>query len=277
MAEETHYLGIKFDNNVSSYFFSTSLPDLNVGDKIVAETARGLEVGTVSFKPVPIETYKHIFELKPILRPATDDDLLIQQENKKRADDALKVAREEVQKLGLEMHVLSAIYALDGTKLTFTFVADNRVDFRELNKILAYKYHCRIEQKQIGARDKAKMFGGIGACGLPLCCSSFLNEMETISINRAKNQMLSLNIGKLSGACGKLLCCLAFEDDNYTEQKKKFPKIGDTFFVNNVKFRVDSFNIFSREIKVSSEEEVNILTLEEFNSLRKKKVERNAE
>lgn len=274
MAEELFYTGIKFDNSAVNYFFSTSFGDLNIGDKIVAETARGLEVGTVSFKPVPIENYKHKFELKPLLRRATDDDLLIHDANIKKADEALKTAKTEVKKLGLDMHVLTAIYALDGTKLTFTFVSDNRVDFRELNKILAYKYHCRIEQKQIGSRDKARMYGGIGACGLPLCCASFLNEIETISINRAKNQMLSLNIAKLSGACGKLMCCLAFEDDNYTEQKKLYPKVGETFFVNDIKYHVDSINIFSREVKVSSEEDVDVLSLSDFNLLKKGKLKK---
>ncbi len=267
--DERFYVGVKFDNNAFNYFFATDDENLRQGNQVVVETTRGLEIGTVAFTPLPIESYKHPFELKPIIRVADADDLLIQNENRKKSIEALEIAKKDVKALNLDMRLLGATFSLDGTKVTFTFVADERIDFRELVKQLAYRFRCRIELKQIGPRDKSKMTGGIGVCGLPLCCATFLSEMETISINRAKNQMLSLNIPKLSGPCGKLMCCLTYEDEAYNELKKQFPRIGENITIDEIKFKVDSINLFSKEIKLVGEEEVKILSLDEFNDLNK--------
>lgn len=261
MMEITHYAGVKFTSSGKAYYFGTDLADLQVGEKIVAESIRGLQVGEVASNPVEIANYKSSLELKPIIRRATEDDILLFEENNKRAKQSMKIAMEEINKLGLEMRPIDAEYALDGTKLTIAYVADDRVDFRELLKVLAYRFHCRIELRQVGSRDKAKMVGGIGLCGLPLCCSTFLGSMEGISINRAKNQMLSLNIPKLSGHCGKLICCLLYEDDAYTEMKKDFPQIGEIFKDGEESFKVTGLNLLSRSVKLENQDDIRVVPL----------------
>ena len=176
----------------------------------------------------------------------------------------MKFCADEIRNLNLDMHLLDAEYTLDGSKITVTYVAEERVDFRELLKILAGRLRCRIELRQIGSRDKAKMVGGIGICGLPLCCSTFLHSFDGISISRAKNQMLSLNIPKLSGHCGKLICCLLYEDDQYSELKKDFPSVGERFSLDGLSYRVTSYNVLSRMIRVESDEDVKFLPLEDI-------------
>jgi cell fate regulator YaaT (PSP1 superfamily) len=150
------------------------------------------------------------------------------------------------------MDLIAVEYLFDRSKLIFSFVAEDRVDFRELLRTLATRYHTRIELKQVGARDRAKMHGGIGICGLPLCCTTFLNEFDNISITRAKNQMLTLNIPKLTGHCGKLLCCLKYEDDLYSELRAEMPKIGTRYTYNNEIYRIVSMNVLSRMIKLEN-------------------------
>ena len=262
--EIKYYAGIKFSNSGKAYYFGTDIADLAIGEKVVAESIRGMQVGEVASLPVAISEYKSSLELKPLIRRATSDDLLLYEENAKRAKESMRIAMEEINKLGLEMRPIDAEYALDGTKLTIAYVADDRVDFRELLKVLAYRFHCRIELRQVGSRDKAKMVGGIGLCGLPLCCSAFLTNMEGISINRAKNQMLSLNIPKLSGHCGKLICCLLYEDDAYTEMKKDFPRIGDLYKENEMVFKITGLNLLSRTVKLECEGDVRFVSLPEL-------------
>ena len=163
------------------------------------------------------------------------------------------------------MNLISCEYTLDKSKVLFSYLADDRVDFRELLKVLASKLHTRIELRQIGSRDKAKMIGGLGVCGLPLCCSTFLNEFDGISINRAKNQMLAINIPKLSGQCGKLICCLKYEDDAYTEERRNFPDLGSRLFIDKVEYTVTSVNILSRIVKIENQDDVKFIPLEDFN------------
>ena len=266
--EITHYAGVKFSSSGKAYYFGTDIADLKIGDKVVAESVRGMQVGEIALAPVEIEKYSSSLELKPIVRKATEDDLLLYDENLKRAKEAMRISMEEINKLGLEMRPIDAEYALDGTKLTIAYVADDRVDFRELLKVLAYRFHCRIELRQVGSRDKARMVGGIGLCGLPLCCSTFLTSMEGISINRAKNQMLSLNIPKLSGHCGKLICCLLYEDDAYTEMKKDFPAIGRLFSDGEVTYKVTGLNLLSRTVKIESEDDIKFISLAELKKYR---------
>lgn len=259
-----YFVGIKFAKSSKSYFFGTDIDGLQIGDKVVADSIRGIQIGTVAEEPKSIQEYKSQLELKEIVRKATNDDIFIYQENAKRAQNSLKITIQEIEKLNLDMHPIDAEYALDGSKLTITYVADDRIDFRELLKVLASRFHCRIELRQIGSRDKAKSIGGIGICGLPLCCATFLNDMEGISINRAKNQMLSLNIPKLSGHCGKLICCLLYEDDAYTDLKKTLPRLGETFKKDGVIYKITSINVLSRELKIEAEDDIQFVPYEDI-------------
>ena len=272
--EITHYVGIKFSNSGKAYFFGTDIKDLQIGQKVVAESVRGLQLGEVATPVFDISTYKSSLELKPMVRAATEDDLLLHETNQKRGKQALKDALVEIEKLGLEMNPIDAEFALDGSKVTITYVAEERVDFRELLKVLASKFRCRIELRLVGPRDKAKMVGGIGLCGLPLCCKRFSTDVESVSINRAKNQMLSLNIPKLSGHCGKLICCLLYEDDAYTDLKKDFPPLGTLYEREDGKiWKVSSYNVFSKHVKLTCESDYEFVPLQE--ALKLKKVNRN--
>ena len=259
------FVGVKFFNTPRAYFFGVTedIP-FAVGEKVVVETMRGLELGEIAIEPISMDKYENQLGLKPILRKATDVDIKIYEANQKDAISALEFSKNEAEKLNLDMNFISCEYTLDKTKVLLSYVADERVDFRELLKSLASKLHTRIELRQIGSRDKAKMIGGIGICGLPLCCSTFLNEFDGISINRAKNQMLAINIPKLSGHCGKLICCLKYEDDIYSEERKNFPDLGTKLFIDKVEYTVTSVNIISKIVKIENDEDVKFIPLEDL-------------
>ena len=263
--EYTHFVGVKFSNTPRAYFFGLKDIELAMGDRVVVETIRGVELGTIVIEPISIDKYSNGLLLKPILRKATDTDIRLSEINQKDALFAMDICQTEVKKLNLDMNLISCEYTLDKSKVLFSYLADDRVDFRELLKVLASKLHTRIELRQIGSRDKAKMIGGIGVCGLPLCCSTFLNEFDGISINRAKNQMLAINIPKLSGQCGKLICCLKYEDDAYTEERKKYPELGSKWFIDRVEYTVTSVNILSRIVKIENEDDIKFIPLDDFN------------
>jgi cell fate regulator YaaT (PSP1 superfamily) len=266
MAEDKHYfVGIKFKGTDKSYYFSTDMSDLKVGDLVVVETVAGYEIGTICTALMDQATYNNNLELKPILRKPTSEDLSDYQMGLEESERALKIAEEEIKRLGLPMHLLEANYTLDGSKVTITYTSENRVDFRELLRILAPQLKCRIELRQIASRDKAKMVGGIGICGLPLCCSTFLDQFDGISISRAKNQMLTLNIPKLSGPCGKLICCLLYEDDAYTEAKKEFPRLGQVVHLEEGDYTIVGMNILNKQIKLSGYQDLKFLPLDEVN------------
>ena len=261
-----YFVGVKFFNTPRAYFFGLEEENLLlVGDKVIVETMRGLELGEITIEPNSIDKYESNLGLKPILRRANDVDVKIYESNQKDAKTALEISKNEAEKLGLDMNFVSCEYTLDKTKVLLSYVADDRVDFRELLKSLASKLHTRIELRQIGSRDKAKMIGGIGICGLPLCCSTFLNEFDGISINRAKNQMLAINIPKLSGHCGKLICCLKYEDDIYSEQRKNFPELGTKLFIDKVEYTVTGVNIISKVVKIENTEDVKFIPLDDLN------------
>ena len=262
--EYTHFVGVKFSNTPRAYFFGVNNIELQLNDKVVVETIRGTELGTVAIEAISIDKYSNGLLLKPILRKATDTDIKLAEINQKDAAFAMDICQSEVKKLNLDMNLISCEYTLDKSKVLFSYLADDRVDFRELLKVLASKLHTRIELRQIGSRDKAKMIGGLGVCGLPLCCSTFLNEFDGISINRAKNQMLAINIPKLSGQCGKLICCLKYEDNAYTEERKAFPELGSRFFIDKVEYTVTSINILSRVVKIENEDDIKFMPLEDF-------------
>ena len=259
------FVGVKFYSTPRAYFFGYQNIELNMGDRVVVETSKGLELGEIVIAPISIDKYKSSLGLKPIIRKATDVDNRMYEINEKDAGYALEICRVESQRLNLDMNLISCEYTLDKSKVLFSYVADDRVDFRELLKVLASKLHTRIELRQIGPRDKAKMIGGLGICGLPLCCSTFLNEFDGISINRAKNQMLAINIPKLSGQCGKLICCLKYEDDAYTEERKNYPELGSKFFIDKIEYTVTSINILSRIVKIENADDVKFIPLEDFN------------
>ena len=258
------FVGVKFFSAPRAYFFGYKDMELQVEDKVIVETVRGLELGTVVIAPISIDKYKSGLGLKPIIRKATDVDIRMYEINEKDAHFAMDICKNEVQRLNLDMNLISCEYTLDKSKVLFSYVADDRVDFRELLKVLASRLHTRIELRQIGPRDKAKMIGGLGICGLPLCCSTFLNEFDGISINRAKNQMLAINIPKLSGQCGKLICCLKYEDDTYSTERARYPELGSKVLYENVEYTVTSVNIISGIIKLETNEDVKFIPYEDL-------------
>ena len=265
-----YYLGIRFVGSEKSYYFACEDNNFALGDLVIVMTAAGVEAGKVTSLPMPMATYNSNLELKPILRKADSRDIADYNQNVEDAKKALAITRTEVERLGLAMDLTDAYYNIDASRITITYTStEKRVDFRELLKVLAAQLGCRIELRQIASRDKAKMIGGIGICGLPLCCTTFLNQFEGISIQRAKNQMLTLNIPKLSGHCGKLICCLTFEDDAYTEAKKEFPKIGMSVQTEDGQYAVDGINVLSRTVRLvnSTHSDYKTFTIDEFRAI----------
>lgn len=263
MEENKYFIGVRFGKSSKAYFFSFD-EEIAIDTPVVVETIRGIELAHACTPSIPIDEYRSSFELKSILRIAAAKDLALAENNEKKAEYALTVCEKEIQRLKLDMRLVDSSYILDGSKVTISYVADERVDFRELLKILAPQLKCRVELRQIGARDKAKEIGGIGICGLPLCCSTFLESFDGISINRAKNQMLALNIPKLSGQCGKLICCLLYEDKAYEDAKKDFPNVGKRFVKDNIEYKITSINVLSRMIKIESSEGIQFVPLEDI-------------
>ena len=256
--------GVSFKKALQTYFFGYDNDSININDKVVVDTARGMELGIIKVAARKSEEVKLSTALKPIVRVATEADINQYEKNIENASNAERVFIESVKEQNLDMYLVSAEYTLDATKVIFTYIADERVDFRELLKVLASKLHCRIELKQIGARDRAKAIGGLGPCGLPLCCSTFLSDFEGISINMAKNQLLALNIQKLSGQCGKLVCCLKYEDSLYSELRIGLPKLGLRVNYKNEEFKITSMNVLSKTMKLENKENSVFITFDEY-------------
>ena len=253
-------IGVSFYNANRIYYFSPGKLDIKLGDKVIVETERGLQYGEAVTDILDMSKEKVFLPLKDVIRIANEKDEKTNNKNNKDAEKALKYAKELVEEEDLDMKLFEASYTFDRKKLIFKFIADERVDFRELAKLLAAKYKTRIELRQIGVRDKAKEIGGLGPCGRPLCCTEFLTNFNSVSINMAKNQGIALNPTKINGSCGRLLCCLGYEDEVYSHYKKKFPKIGEAIEVNGVKGRVSELNVLAGnyKVKVSDTEEVTI-------------------
>ena len=262
-----YYINVKFGVSNKTYYFGTDDESLQIGDLVVVETIVGLEMAEVTTFPKPMDSLKFDREIKPILRKATDDDKKTCEFNEELAAKASKTFMNHVQELKLDMRLLGSQYTLDRAKILFTYVADDRVDFRELLKLLASDLHCRIELKQINSRERAQLVGGLGVCGLPLCCTTFFTSFDGVSLNKAKNQMLSINIPKLSGQCGKLMCCLKYEDDYYTEAKKLFPPLNTKIKYQDAEYKITSFNIFNKIVKLQNSTDVVFLSLDEVNSI----------
>lgn len=217
-------VGVGFMKTGKTYYFDPKGIQFEMGDMVIAQTARGMELGHILIPNKMIDESELVAELKPVERKATDDDLKKYHENREKREDAMKVCAEKIRKHGLEMKLIDAEFMIDGSKIVFYFSADGRVDFRELARDLAGYFKNRIELRQIGVRDEAKMLGGIGICGRPLCCSKWLYDFHPVSIKMAKQQNLSLNPSKISGTCGRLMCCLNFEDKTYKELRKGMPR-----------------------------------------------------
>lgn len=262
-------LNVSFNESGKNYFFGTDDFSIKVGDYVVVTTVVGIELGRVTQDPKLMEDVHAPFEVIPINRKATKEDIKKEENNKKDALIAKTLFENLVKQEKLNMDLVDCSYTLDKTKILFTYIAADRVDFRNLLKLLASNLHCRIELKQVNARERAQIIGGIGVCGLPLCCSTFLKEFDGVSLNKAKNQMLSINIPKLSGQCGKLMCCLKFEDEAYTQIKKYYPQINTEVKYNNEKYKVTSYNILSRIIRIENQENIEYITLDEFKKLKK--------
>ena len=217
-------VGIRFKKAGKIYYFDPVDTGVEVGDHVIVETVRGLEYGTVVIGAREVEENKLVSQLKPVMRKATEQDALKVQENKVREKEAFNICLRKIAKHGLPMRLIDVEFTFDVNKIIFYFTADGRIDFRELVKDLASVFRTRIELRQIGVRDEAKMLGGIGSCGRPLCCATFLGDFEPVSIRMAKDQNLSLNPAKISGACGRLMCCLKYEQNAYEDAQKRMPK-----------------------------------------------------
>lgn len=252
---------VSFKDAVKVYTFGSLHDHYYVDDLVVVETVRGQEIGKI-MKPCEPFIARSI-ELKPVIRKASDNDLKKQKDNEKRAEEALVKCTKEIERLKLEMNLIEASYTLDGDKLAFVYVAEERVDFRDLLKSLAQMFKCRIELRQVGPRNKAKMVGGLGCCGMETCCSRFLNDFDVVSINMAKNQLLALNIQKLSGQCGKLMCCLKYEDEQYKKLREGMPKIGSFIEFKGEKFKVASMNLILQQVKLENRDNIQFLPFKE--------------
>lgn len=222
----TKVVGIRFKPVGKIYYFNPEDIELVPGDGVIVETTRGVEYGTVVMVDKEIDEQEFNMPIKSILRKATEQDESTATENKQKAQEAIPICLEKIEANNLEMNLVDVEYTFDRSKILFYFTADGRVDFRQLVKDLAAVFRTRIELRQIGVRDEAKLLGGLGICGRPLCCSQFLGDFEPVSIKMAKEQSLSLNPTKISGTCGRLMCCLKYEQDAYEELLEKTPNVG---------------------------------------------------
>lgn len=251
-------IGVSFKDNGKIYNFSPNEESLEIGDYVVVNTERGEQFGKV----VQIDNKEPNRNLKNIIRKSTSKDYTKYLKNLKDSKDALIAARALSVDLKLKMQIIDCLYTFDRKQLLFNFTAEERIDFRELVKLLASKYKTRIELHQIGVKDKAKEIGGIGQCGRQQCCSSFLNHMESVTINMAKNQNLALNPTKINGSCGRLLCCLAYEDDTYSESRNKLPIVGTKMKHKNEQWSVISINLLKMSYTLENNGEIEEIIVE---------------
>ncbi len=246
-----------------SFYFVCNNNQIAKDDFVICETTRGIEFGKVlNIQELNDLEKENVYP--SILRKGNNEDYLIHQDNLIKANEAIKITQTKADKLKLDMKVIASEYMFDRTKIIIYFLSENRVDFRDLLKELATDLHCRLELRQIGSRDKAKMVGGIGVCGLKLCCSTFLNEFDGISITMAKNQMLALNIPKLSGQCGKLMCCLKYENDTYLDIQKDLPRIGSKVKYKDQIYKITSINVITKSIRLENYDNIQNVNYDEI-------------
>lgn len=244
-------IGVRFRKAGKIYFFSPENFQIEVGQHVIVETARGIEYGKVVLGPKEIEESKVIQPLKPVIRVSTPEDDMVEEKNKEKEKKAYSICVEKIKKHGLEMKLIDTEYTFDNNKVLFYFTADGRIDFRELVKDLAAVFKTRIELRQIGVRDETKAVGGISICGRPLCCHSYLSDFAPVSIKMAKEQNLSLNPTKISGVCGRLMCCLKNEEETYEELNSRLPNVGDYVTTDDgYRGEVQSVSVLRQQVKV---------------------------
>ena len=247
----TTIIGVRFKSNGKMYYFDPQGLEIAPGTGVIVETARGVEYGDCVQGNTDVPDQQVVQPLKRVVRVATETDMKTLERNKKRADEAFIICKQKIEDRGLEMNLVTAECTFDMNKLLFYFTADGRVDFRELVKDLASVFRTRIELRQIGVRDEAKMIGGLGCCGRELCCSSYLDDFHPVSINMAKDQNLSLNPAKISGVCGRLMCCLKNEEETYEVLNSRLPGLGDAVTTSDgLKGEVHSVNVLRQTVKV---------------------------
>lgn len=269
-------IGVRFRKSAKIFYFAACGKKANVGDKVIVETTRGLECADVAIANRMVEEEEIVQPLKDIIRIATKEDIIKHKENEKKEEKAFEICLKMIENHGLDMKLTRVEYSFDNSKIIFFFTADGRVDFRELVKDLAAEFKSRIELRQIGVRDEAKMLGGIGICGQSFCCSRFLDDFQPVSIKMAKEQNLSPNPLKISGSCGRLMCCLKYEQDTYEALRNELPKQGA--FVNTIhgKGTVVDVNVLTGNLKVSLEADPEASPISiSFTELVKPKTDRN--
>lgn len=252
-------VGVRFKKAGKIYYFDPNGLHIEDDDFVIVETIRGIEYGKVVLNNKRVEENDVVLPLKKVIRLADDKDRLMVQENQDAAEEAYHVCQKKVSEHGLDMKLVDVEYTFDRNKVIFYFTADGRVDFRELVKDLAAIFKTRIELRQIGVRDEAKMLGGIGPCGRMLCCSTFLGDFEPVSIKMAKDQNLSLNPTKISGLCGRLMCCLKYENDEYESAKELLPDLGEMIGTPNGLGKVIGLNILEKIIQVNLVEQERVV------------------
>ena len=276
-------IGVRFRAAGKIYYFDPVGMEIKTSDNVIVETARGIEFGYVVLGSREVEEDKVIQPLKPVIRMATEEDRRIEARNKEKEKEAFAICLEKIRKRGLEMKLIDAEYTYDNNKVLFYFTADGRIDFRELVKDLAAVFKTRIELRQVGVRDETKILGGIGICGRPLCCHSYLSEFIPVSIKMAKEQNLSLNPSKISGVCGRLMCCLKNEEETYQVLNSKLPNAGDFVTTDDgLKGEVHSVNVLRQLIKVlvtinNDEKEIREYRVEQLKFKPRRKKERPKE
>lgn len=251
-------VGVAFRKVGKVYYFDPGEFSLREGDFVIAETARGVEFGEVVLEPREVADDELVAPLKKVVRVATGEDLEREAANREREKHAIEVCERRIREHGLPMKLLDAEYAFDGSQVTFSFSADGRIDFRDLVKDVASSLKTKVQLHQIGVRDEAKLIGGYGTCGRPLCCATFLSGFEPISMKMAKDQSLFLNPAKFSGSCGKLMCCLRYEHDYYKQAQKRYPAIGAIIQLRDTRAKVVDVNVITGTLAVQTEDDVQL-------------------
>ena len=259
LPERVEVVDIQFRPGQKVYFFDPAGIQCKTGDHVIIDTARGLEYGICAGGNHKVAQTDVVAPLRQVVRLATQEDEKVAEKNKQTEKKAFALCEEKVQQLGLDMQLVSAECAFDGSKILFFFTAEDRVDFRELVKSLAAAMHCRIELRQIGVRDEAKMIGGLGICGRPFCCSSFLEEFLPMSIKMAKTQNLSLNPTKISGTCGRLMCCLRYEQEAYEDLLRTSPKAESFVDTPDGRGTVVEIDLLRQRVKVKMEDRPEVI------------------
>ncbi len=254
-------IGVRFKSVGKIYYFDPKDYNVKMGDKVIVETARGVECGEVALVDREIDETRFTNPVKGIIRLATPNDMKTIEKNRQKGKDAFKICEQKIAAHKLKMNLIDVECTFDNNKLLFYFTAESRVDFRELVKDLAAVFRTRIELRQIGVRDEAKMLGGLGICGQPFCCSRFLGEFQPVSIKMAKEQGLSLNPTKISGTCGRLMCCLKYEQDSYEDLLKHTPKVGAIVKTAEGRGVVEEVNLLTGKLRVKMDKNDNVVVV----------------